>query len=187
MAGWLSWLRLHPIHQKNAGLIPSQGTFVGCGFDPWPGRIWEAMCVSLPHPLFLSPLPQGLKEKKKDKSSKTRAEFGLVNVHIRCQVRSSGILPDPACREVHGTRASKDKDRCTISLQHRKGPWKFATTFYERKMHIYFVCLLKLVTAIYYIIFTMFQRQKLPWLFIFGMNGRIIVCSSHTKRVLTYF
>ena len=33
---------------------------------------------------------------------------------------------------------------------------------FERKMHIYFVYLLKLVIAVYYIIFTMFQRQKLP-------------------------
>ena len=29
MAGWLSWLEHHPIHQKVAGSIPGQGTYLG--------------------------------------------------------------------------------------------------------------------------------------------------------------
>ena len=33
LARWLSWLEHCPVHQK--GSIPSQGTFLGCGFDPW--------------------------------------------------------------------------------------------------------------------------------------------------------
>ena len=32
--GWLSWLEHRPVHQKIAGLIPSQGIYLGCGFDP---------------------------------------------------------------------------------------------------------------------------------------------------------
>ena len=34
LAGWLSWLKHHPLHVKVAGLIPGQGTYSGCGFDP---------------------------------------------------------------------------------------------------------------------------------------------------------
>ena len=34
LAGWLSWLEHHPTHQKVVGLIPSQGTYLGCRFDP---------------------------------------------------------------------------------------------------------------------------------------------------------
>ena len=34
LAGW-SWLEHHPMHPKVAGLIPSQGTYIGCRFDPW--------------------------------------------------------------------------------------------------------------------------------------------------------
>ena len=48
-----------PIYQKVAGLIPGQGAFVGCGFDPSLGHIQEAadqwfsltsmsVCLSLP-------------------------------------------------------------------------------------------------------------------------------------------
>ena len=28
-----------PVHQKVAGLIPGQGTCLGCGFDPWSGHV----------------------------------------------------------------------------------------------------------------------------------------------------
>ena len=39
LAGWLSWLEHHPVHQKVTGLgvIPSQGTYLGCGFRPHQG------------------------------------------------------------------------------------------------------------------------------------------------------
>ena len=30
---WFSWLGHHPIHQKVTGLVPSQGTYLGCRFD----------------------------------------------------------------------------------------------------------------------------------------------------------
>ena len=34
---WLSWLEHYPIHQKDAGSIPSQGTYLACKFNPWLG------------------------------------------------------------------------------------------------------------------------------------------------------
>ena len=37
LAGWLSWLERHPVHQRVAGLIPSQCTYLGCGFNHWLG------------------------------------------------------------------------------------------------------------------------------------------------------
>ena len=42
LAVWLSWLESHPVHQKAAGLIPSQGTYLGCRFDPRWGCVQEA-------------------------------------------------------------------------------------------------------------------------------------------------
>ena len=39
---WPSWVERLPIHQKFAGLISSQGTRLGCWFDPQSGCIWEA-------------------------------------------------------------------------------------------------------------------------------------------------
>ena len=38
-AQWLSWLECHPMHQKIVGSISGQGTYLGCGFDPWLGHI----------------------------------------------------------------------------------------------------------------------------------------------------
>ena len=32
---WLSWLECCPVHQKVGGFIPGQGTYLGCGFNPW--------------------------------------------------------------------------------------------------------------------------------------------------------
>ena len=39
---WLSWLEHCPIRQKVVGSIPSQGTYLGCRFDPQLGYVWEA-------------------------------------------------------------------------------------------------------------------------------------------------
>ena len=41
-AGRLSWLEHHPLHQKVAGLIPGQGTYLGFGFNSQMRHIWEA-------------------------------------------------------------------------------------------------------------------------------------------------
>ena len=45
---WLSWLEC-TIRKTVAGLIPRQGTYLGCRFNPQLGRIWEAInqCFSL--------------------------------------------------------------------------------------------------------------------------------------------
>ena len=34
LAEWLRWLEHRPVYQKVTGLIPGQGTYLGCGFDP---------------------------------------------------------------------------------------------------------------------------------------------------------
>ena len=39
---WLRWLEPRPVNRKVAGSIPSQGTCLGCGFSPGPGRLREA-------------------------------------------------------------------------------------------------------------------------------------------------
>ena len=39
LAWWLSWLEPRLVHQKVGGLIPSQGAYLGCGFDPQLGCI----------------------------------------------------------------------------------------------------------------------------------------------------
>ena len=46
---WFVWLEHHPINQKVEGLIPSQGTHLGCRFGP-------QISVSLTS-MFLSPSP----------------------------------------------------------------------------------------------------------------------------------
>ena len=62
LARLLSWLECHPINQKVAGLIPGQGTYLGCAFSAMSGCMWEAVnrCfshidVSLSLSLSLSP------------------------------------------------------------------------------------------------------------------------------------
>ena len=37
LARRFSWLECRPVHQKVVGSIPSQGTYLGCGFEPWWG------------------------------------------------------------------------------------------------------------------------------------------------------
>ena len=68
LAGWLSWLEHHPIHQKFEGLVPGQGTYLGRGFDTRSGCMWEAtgQCFSLTLMVFVSSLslPLSLKSIK---------------------------------------------------------------------------------------------------------------------------
>ena len=57
LAMWLSWLERHPIHQKVEGSIPSQGIYLGCGFDSWLWHILKAVidiCLSHLFLFFLS-------------------------------------------------------------------------------------------------------------------------------------
>ena len=57
---WLSWLEHHPINQKVVGLIPGQGTYLGCTFVPQLGT-WERQLSDVSLPLSLLPLPLSLK------------------------------------------------------------------------------------------------------------------------------
>ena len=49
LAGWLNWLEHLPVHQSVVGSILGQGTYLGCGFDPWSRPVGEAtnQCFSL--------------------------------------------------------------------------------------------------------------------------------------------
>ena len=64
LAGWLSWLEHHPIHQKAAGLIPQQGSYLGCrshqggvGVDGCSSLTWVFLSLSLSRSLSLSLSP----------------------------------------------------------------------------------------------------------------------------------
>ena len=61
---WLSWFKRYPIYQKVVGFIPSQGTYLGCGFNPRLGLYGrQPIKVSLITLMFLSlslPLPPSL-------------------------------------------------------------------------------------------------------------------------------
>ena len=57
LAGLAQWIECWPVNQKVRGLIPSQGTYLGCGPGPQ-----ERTCERQPHidvslPLFLPPSP----------------------------------------------------------------------------------------------------------------------------------
>lgn len=65
--GWVGQLvGLHPLHQKALDLIANRGTYLGCGFDPQLGHVWETtnQCSSLS-----LPLPVSLKSMEKNISS----------------------------------------------------------------------------------------------------------------------
>ena len=52
----------HPAKQKVASSVPGQGTFLGCGFGPWLGRMQEATNRCFSHiSMFLS-LPNSKNE-----------------------------------------------------------------------------------------------------------------------------
>ena len=58
MAGWLSWLEHRPVQQKVVISVPSQGTCLGCGFDPWLRHVGEIVSrLSLSWWCFLSISP----------------------------------------------------------------------------------------------------------------------------------
>ena len=91
---WLSWLEYHPVDQKVMGLIPSQGTCLGCGFGPWLGRIWQATNRSF----FLSPspyLPLSLRSKICPGVRRRRKKGLAAKEHFRRngRLRSTGGWP----------------------------------------------------------------------------------------------
>ena len=49
LAGWLSWLECRSVHQKVAGLIPAQGTYLGCRFVPQLGHMKGNWSMFLSH------------------------------------------------------------------------------------------------------------------------------------------
>ena len=61
---WLSWLEYRPVNRKVTGLIPSQGTYLGCRFSAGSGHIWKQlmfltlMLLSLPPSPSLQACPQ---------------------------------------------------------------------------------------------------------------------------------
>ena len=83
LARWLVWLEPHPMHQKAASLVPSQGTYPGCGFNPQLGRMWETtdQCFSLTL-MFLSPsLPLPLSHPSSPPHPFLPLSLSLINKH----------------------------------------------------------------------------------------------------------
>ena len=56
LAGWFNWLEYRPGQPKDVGLIPGQGSGLGCGFSPHSGCRQEATdrCFSPSLSPFLS-------------------------------------------------------------------------------------------------------------------------------------
>ena len=92
--GSVGWSIL-PYMKNVVGSIPTHGTYLGCGFDSWLGRLWEAtnqcfsltlMFLSLPAPLSKINkyiLRWGLKKKSKD---------GKIRVVIKKKIGCGLIL-----------------------------------------------------------------------------------------------
>ena len=51
------WIEREPVNQKVAGLIPSQGTGLGCGPGPQWGAHERQPHIDVSLPLFLPPVP----------------------------------------------------------------------------------------------------------------------------------
>ena len=49
------WIERQTLNQRVAGLIPSQGTCLGCGLDPQLGVLERQSHIDVSLPLFLSP------------------------------------------------------------------------------------------------------------------------------------
>ena len=57
LAGVAQWIEREPANQRVAGLIPSQGTCLGCGPGPQLGTRKRQPHIDVPLPLFLLPFP----------------------------------------------------------------------------------------------------------------------------------
>ena len=97
LARWLSWLESCPIHQKVVGSIPTQGTYLGCRFDPPLGLMFLSLTSSLS--LKKKPLRWGLKtnwEKQKitvvwklrQMKIKLTSEISKKSAHLRFHITS---------------------------------------------------------------------------------------------------
>ena len=57
LADVASWIERWPVNQRAAGLIPSQGTCLGCRQGPQLGRHGRQPHIAVSLPLFLHPFP----------------------------------------------------------------------------------------------------------------------------------
>ena len=57
LAGVAQWIEREPTNQRVAGLIPSQGTCLGCGPGPQCGVHERQPHIDISLPLFLLPFP----------------------------------------------------------------------------------------------------------------------------------
>ena len=58
LAGVAQWTERWPVNQRVTGLIPSQGTCLGCRPCPPQSELWERQLhIDVSLPLFLSPFP----------------------------------------------------------------------------------------------------------------------------------
>ena len=64
LAGVAQWIECQPVNQKVTGLIPGQGTCLGCGPGPPQGVHERQPIVSLTHRCFSPSLPLFLKINK---------------------------------------------------------------------------------------------------------------------------
>ena len=57
LAGVAQWIECWPANQRVAGLIPCQGTCLGCGPGPQLGVCKRQLHIDVSLPLFLPPFP----------------------------------------------------------------------------------------------------------------------------------
>ena len=57
LAGVAQWIELWPVNPRVAGLVPSQGTCLGCRPGPLLGRHERQLHIDVSLPLFLPPFP----------------------------------------------------------------------------------------------------------------------------------
>ena len=57
LTGVAQWIEHGPVNQRVAGLIPSQGTCLGCGPGPQEEACERQPHIDVPVPLFLLPFP----------------------------------------------------------------------------------------------------------------------------------
>ena len=79
----------HSANQKVTSLIPHQGTYLGCRFEPWLGRFWEGNQSMFLTSMFLF-LPSPLSKIKYIKSLKNR--MSLIISKLYCPFLSSSSV-----------------------------------------------------------------------------------------------
>ena len=98
---WVGGLECRPLHQKVGGLIPSQGTQLGCRFDPRSGCIWEATNGYFSSSLSLS-FPLSLKSR--DEFLKTFLKNAIIAVLVKTTKPYAKITTTPPPKMSHNNR-----------------------------------------------------------------------------------